>query len=113
MNIYCLHVYDHFPILWIDKVAFCYKVCIFDYSVKQKILAPRNASFELLLSTSVLIKLIFSANQLLCWAHADSFLTFPLLSMPKPLIFEHTQTHQNLSGNTVQHHYQKMISNCL
>jgi len=29
----------------------------------------------------------FSANQRFCWAHADSFLTLRLLSMPKPLIF--------------------------
>jgi len=42
----------------------------------------------------------FSANQHFCWTHTDSFLTFPLLSMPKLLIFGHTQTHQNLSGNT-------------
>jgi len=37
---------------------------------------------------SVSIKLIFfSANHRFCWAHADSFLTLPLLSMPKPLVF--------------------------
>jgi len=54
------------------------------------------------ISASVPIKLIFfSAKQHFCWAHADSFLTLPLLNMPKPLIL-HMLTHQNLSGITDQ-----------
>jgi len=38
-------------------------------------------------------------EQLCITLHVNSFLTLLLLSMPKLLIFRHTLTHQNVSGN--------------
>jgi len=40
-----------------------------------------------MVSSSVPIKLIFFSKSAFWWAHADSFLTLVLLSMPKLLIF--------------------------
>jgi len=70
-----------------NLVLFSHFLCLFLFDIRKWMPSIHNLLSRFRNKISVSIKLIFSANQHFCWAHADSFLTLPLLSMPKLLIF--------------------------
>jgi len=92
----CCHLYV--PVFFVFSLVMYWLICrIGDFEGIRLVKNVRNSQSDTnyftvslimkIIVTSIQLNSFFQQISIFCWAHADSFLTLPLLSMPKLQIF--------------------------